>query len=332
MTIEDLEAAHKASQPLDFRRHPLEAPDTTLQEQFYPMGFPVELKTNSIQVLDLCRAAWNGSSQRYDTEPIPIDVHVVESDSVECPPAPSFRMTMPLMSAIADADNYSLIDLARGSTQIVLSTAALRHPLYANYFFLESAASCHMVTRYATPVHGACVEWNGHGILLCGDSGAGKSTLSYACARAGFGYISDDATFILHSGDGSTVTGNSRRIRMRPEGAKLFPEIKDLEITPRAAGKPSVEISAGQGIVSLDETKVDYIVFLNRRSGREELLPYPRKVARDFMRQVAYGLPHQLDAQYNSIECILRAEVFEFHYSNLDWAVARLRQLAQAGR
>jgi len=331
MTIEELEAACTASQPLDFRRHPLEVPEPTLQGRFYPMGFPVELRTNSQQVLDLYGAIWQAFGPRYDTDPILIDVHVVETDATECPPAPDFRVMLPLMSAIADAENYSLFDLTRGTTQIVLSAATLRHPLYASYFFLESAAACHIVTRYATPVHGACLEWNGHGILLCGDSGAGKSTLSYACARAGFGYISDDATFILQNAEGRTVTGNSGKVRMRPEGAKFFPEIRDLEITPRAAGKPSVEIPLGQGVVSVGETKIDYILFLNRRSGREDLVPYRREVARAFMRQITYGLPHQLEAQYESIERLLEAEVFELHYSDLDWAIARLRQLAQAG-
>jgi hypothetical protein len=328
MIIEDLESACEGLETLDFQRHPLEGAELTLCERFYPMGFPVDLRSNSSQVLDLYRDVWKSFGPRYEVTPIAVDVQVIENDVTDCPPAPVFRMMLPLMSAIADQDNYSLFDLTRGSTQIAISTATLHHPLYANYFFLESAAACHIVTRYATPIHGACVEWNGHGILLCGDSGSGKSTLSYACARAGFGYLSDDATFLIQGASGRLATGNSRKVRLRPEGAKLFPEIKDLEITPRAAGKPSVEISADGGIVSLDEAEIDYIVFLNRKSGRAELTRYRKDVAREFMRQTVFGLPDQLAAQYGSIERVLQAEIFELHYSDLEWAVAQLRQLA----
>ncbi len=188
------------------------------------------------------------------------------------------------------------------------------------------------MTRYAAPVHAGCVEWNGKGILLCGDSGAGKSTLSYACARAGFGYISDDATFLLRDGDARVAIGDSHKVRLRPESVRFFPEMEGIGITPRATGKPSVEIPTGSDIVGLEETRVDLIVFLNRRSGKQELLPYRSDVAREFMRQVVFGLPDQLEWQYRKIDDLLQAPVYELHYQDLDWAIARLKSLAQDGR
>jgi hypothetical protein len=332
MSIEEIEAACIAAQPLDFLSHPLEAPDLTTTGRFYPMGFPADVRSNSAKAIDIYREAWQIHRPRYDTEPINIDVHVIESNSTECPPAPSFRMTLPLMVSIADADNYSVFDLERATTTICISEAALSYPLYAGYFFLEAAAACHIVTKYAAPVHAGCVEWNGRGLLLCGDSGAGKSTLSYACARSGFGYVSDDATFVLRDGDGRTVIGNPHKVRMRPESVRFFPEMENLPITPRAAGKPSIEIPTPASVVGLDETYIDSIIFLNRRTSRQELLPYRRDVAREFMRQVLYGMPEQLAWQYDSIERLLKANVYELRYTELDWAIDRLRTLAQDGR
>ncbi|AFL87498.1 serine kinase of the HPr protein, regulates carbohydrate metabolism [Terriglobus roseus DSM 18391] len=332
MTIQEIEAFCTAEHKFDFRRHPLESPQLTMSGCFYPLGFPVNLRTNASEVLQLYAASWDSFRPRYDATPINIDVHVIEEDAAECPPAPHFRMLLPLMTSIADERNYSIFDLARAETKIVLSRAALRHPLYASYFFLESAAACHIVTRYAPPIHAGCVEWNGRGLLLCGDSGAGKSTLSYACARAGFGYVTDDAAYLLYSGNDQIVTGNSQKVRLRPESAEFFPEIRDLPMTPRAAGKPSVEIETSEGIVALEETQVAAIIFLNRRTGQQALLPYRREVAREFMRQLLFGTTEQLAWQYSTVERLLDAPVLELHYTDLEWATQRLKQYAQDGR
>jgi hypothetical protein len=331
MTLEEIEMERSTSEEIEFVRHPLEAPELTMHARFYPLGFPVDLHTNSAVVLQMYASSWSSFEPRYNTEPISVDVHLSPSEAQECPPTPAFRMTLPLLMSIADQENYSIVDLARGTTQICITDATMRHPLYASYFFLESAAACHVATRHATVVHAACVEWNGRGMLLCGESGAGKSTLAYGCAKAGFGYITDDATFLLGDGAERMVTGNSRKVRLRPESATLFPEMKDLAITPRAAGKPSVEIATDCNLISLDETRVEAIVFLNRSTQREELIPYDKNAARGFMRESGFGLHEQRARQHRSLEQLLRAPVYEMHYKELPWAIARLKTLVQEG-
>ena len=85
MTIEEIESACDASLPLDFSRHPHEGPELALRGLYYPYGFPAEVRTNSAQILSQFGAIWGGFQQRCNTEPIQIDVHVVETDSMECP-------------------------------------------------------------------------------------------------------------------------------------------------------------------------------------------------------------------------------------------------------
>ena len=163
----------------------------------------------------------------------------------------------------------------------------------------------------------------------------GKSTLSYACARAGWTYISDDASFLLQDRTDRMVTGDCHRVRFRPTAAELFPEIRGLEITPRAAGKPSIELPTASlpDITASQTTQIDSIVFLNRSCTSEpELVPYRKDVAREFMRQVLFGLEETMAAQYEAIERLLEAGVFELRYSELDGAIARLKQLALEGR
>ena len=335
MTIDQIERACDGGRKIDFSRHPLEAPALTLREIFYPFGFPTELRTNSAEILTQAHRLWSVFEPRFETKPIRVDVHVVEGTSYECPPAPGFRMMLPLLVNLADGDNYSIVNLDAATTQITISRATERHSNYLNYFFLGSAPMSHIATRYATPVHAGCVTLDGHGVLLCGDSGAGKSTLSYACARAGWTYTSDDAVFLLNSGEDRAVTGNCHQVRFRPSAAKLFPEIQGLEVTPRAAGKPSIELATDgmKGIACAPTANVDFLVFLNRRApGPPELRPYRKDVARQFLKQVLFGSSQSLATQYAAAERLLTAEVFELRYSRLDKAIDRLKTLAREGR
>jgi hypothetical protein len=239
----------------------------------------------------------------------------------------------PLLISTADARNYSVADLDHNRTRISISRGALQHKRYLRYFFLDAAPEAHIVTRYATPVHAGCVALEGRGVLLCGDSGAGKSSLSYACARAGWSYVTDDCSFLINGSRDRTVIGDSRRVRLRPSAAEFFPEINGLKMTPRAAGKPSIEMdTANLPLVCSQSAQADYIVFLNRRvGGPPTLQPYRKEVARHFMRQVLYGSAESLAAQYETIERMLKAEVLELRYSDMDLATDRLERLVREG-
>jgi hypothetical protein len=85
--------------------------------------------------------------------------------------------------------------------------------------------------------------------------------------------------------------------------------------------------------ITLAQTaKVDFIVFLNRRTGPPQLRPYRTDVARHFMRQALYGSPESRALQYEAIDHLLKVEVFELRYDDIDWAIGRLRMLVREGR
>jgi hypothetical protein len=335
MTIQEIEAACGKSQQLDFSRHTIEVYDLPLKKTFYPLGFPVDVRTNSSEVLELQQEAWGAFDQRHDTAPIIAEVHVVEDGSTECPPKPTHRIMLPFITAIADGNNYTIVDLERNRTYTSISRATLRYPLYAKHVFLGSPACC-IATRYATPIHGGCVSLDGRGVLLCGDSGAGKSTLSYACARAGWTFTSDDGSYLTNNHNAFQVTGEYYKVRFRPTAADLFSEIQGLELTPRMEGKPSIElptINVTPHIKCAQTAQVNFIVFLNRHAGGPPaLLPYCKTVARYAMRQTLYGLPETRALQYAMIERLLELDVLELRYTDLDWAIERLQKLVQEGR
>jgi hypothetical protein len=334
MTIQEIEVACEQLQPLDFSRHEVDAPALSLKKKFYPFGFPAEVNTNCTEVLEIMEGLWGQFEQQHDTEPIVADVHVVEGSSMEVPPAPTYRFMSPLLLGVADGDNYCISDLQRTTSQITISRATLQSRLYAGYFFLGTPVT-HVATRFTTPVHAGCVALDGKGVLLCGDSGAGKSTLSYACARAGWTYVTDDGSFVANDREDRMVTGDCHRVRFRPETAELFPELKGLELTPRAAGKPSIELPTAPmpHMSCAQNAQVDYIVFVNRHSGRpQELRTYRKDVARYAMQQTFYGLPEMRRKHNETIERLLEAEVFELRYTELDWGIERLQRLVREGR
>jgi hypothetical protein len=334
MTIQEIEAACEAKQPLDFSRHEVDAPALLLKKIFYLFGFPAEVSTNCAEVLEIMEDLWGKFEKQHDTEPILVDVHVVEGSSMECPPIPTYRFMTPLHMVVADGDNYCVNDLQRSKSQITISRAAIQNRLYAGYFLLGTPAT-HVATRFTTPVHAGCVSLDGSGVLLCGDSGAGKSTLSYACARAGWTYVTDDGSFVINDREDRMVTGDCHRVRFRPPTAELFPELKGLEITPRATGKPSIELATApmSHMRCVQNAQVDYIVFVNRHSGGpQELRPYRKDVARYAIQQVFYGTPEMRVKHNGTIERLLEAEVFELRYTELGWGVERLQRLVREGR
>jgi hypothetical protein len=286
-------------------------------------------------MLAFMEQTWGVFEKRFDDEPLRTDICVLETDATRCPPAPSYRLLQPMLTAVADKDNYLLADLSAGRTYMTLSSSALRFKPYLQFFFLELTAGPQIGARRGTAIHGACVSLGGRGVLLCGASGAGKSTLSYACARAGWTYVTDDCSFLLNGGTRNLVTGNFHKVRFRPTAQELFPEVAGIDLTPEAGDKPAIELSTGSmgNIVRSQMEEVYFVVFLNRQSAdRPGLVPYRKDAARQFMRQVLYGPKETVADHERAIERLLRVEVLELRFTDLDWAVDRLRMLTEEGK
>lgn len=74
--------------------------------------------------------------------------------------------------------------------------------------------------------HAASLAWEGQGLLLLGDTGAGKTTLSYICASQGFGYLTDEDSFVEEGGETHwQILGYQRRIRLDNKTLTYYPDI-----------------------------------------------------------------------------------------------------------
>ena len=303
---------------------------------YFPLGYPVRVVCNSARVLLAAEQSWSCFDPVFHGEPLEIllEVKSAAGSSEALPPAPVHMLRGSLLVEIADANNFYIADLKRGRAMVRVTPAAAACPGYLRYFFLEAAAMCMISSLRAFPIHGACVRVGGKGVLLCGDSGEGKSTLAYAGARAGWTYVSDDATYIRMDRAVPLATGNSAQIRFRPSGVSLFPELVGKPITPRAAGKPSIEVRTSEWpeIETANTTRVDHVVFLNRRyADAQELVPLRPSSVLPWFKQFLISPPDTRAAQEETLARLLSAGVFELRYRDLAWAINRINELAKKG-
>jgi len=175
---------------------------------------------------------------------------------------------------------------------------------------------------------------NGIGVALCGESMSGKSTLAYACARAGWQYISDDGTYLLRKESGRYAIGEHHSVRFREDARELFPELRDRLPMVRPNGKLGMEILTRElPIATVPGCSIDHIVFLNRNEpGPARLRPYPKDQFLAWCEQAAcYGAAEVRAAQVRSYGRLAGARIWELCYRNFDNAIHRLEQLVDSG-
>jgi hypothetical protein len=301
---------------------------------FYPLGFAVQVITNEEAVLAIVDECWGGGLRQLHTNPM-VEVRIVVSEggSAECPPVPVLSAQRHLFTIVADAHNHAVCDFKQGLSLVWLNYAALQHPKYLCYHFIETAACSLIQPSYATAIHAACVSRGGHGMLLTGDSGAGKSSLAYACARAGWTFTSDDGSWLLRDGDQPRVVGNCRQVRFRPTAKDLFPELRGRDLTPRVQGKPSIEIPTSElGLITAEQATIRSVIFLNRQpSAVAELLPLPRGTAFQRFRDSLVRSEEIRQLHIEVLQQLSAVDVYELRYTELDSAIDRLQRLVREG-
>lgn len=325
-TPEDIPRSRRYASPL------LESP---YQAVFYPLGFPIRILSNSPSILHAADQSWGSFKPIFQYPPLELRIGVKSARTDGAlPPSPTYRLRDNLMMNSADADNFTVANLRTGRALGWVTETTAASPQYLRYHFLEGVALSMISALRAVAVHGACVLVNGAGILLCGDSGAGKSTLAYAGARSGWTYINDDASYLLLDRDDTLVVGNYNKIRFRPSAAILFPEIEGRPITPRAAGKPSIEVQTSEfpEIATASSAVINQVIFLNRDSTQNEVVRLSPSDVRPWFLQHLLANPASRKTHEDAISRLLTGQIFELRYQDLNWAIQRVNQLSSEGR
>jgi hypothetical protein len=305
-----------------------------LRGVFHPRGYTLEITTNSPDVIAGAQESWGQYRREFPETAIQFRVGVLGAGN-GVPPMPTCRAWRHMMVSVADAENFAVCDLRKGAAFGWFTQAAAANRAYLRYNFLEATALTLLNQMYLVPLHAACVQMNGRGVLLCGDSGAGKSSLAYACARRGWTFVADDTCALIRNRADMTVVGNPHQIRFREVGTELFPELRRQRITTRATGDLAIELATATvpEISTALTSSVDYVVFLNRRDADPQtvvMFPSDRALAW-FEQVICFGEKEVRRVQTESLRKLLTGQVLELRYRDLDWAVNRLESLVQEG-
>jgi hypothetical protein len=298
--------------------------------RFHPLGFPLDVFTNSEMVLNAAQESWGRFTHTYDRQPVILRIGITEGGADQPLSPPVYRGHRNLITMILDAENFAVCDLGKGFAFAWLTSSLIRDTSYFRYFFLEACAYLLITSAYLTAVHAACVQWEGQGVLLTGESGAGKSSLAYACAKSGWTLISDDASYLVREGDLCEFTGNPYQIRLRDSASSLFPEFAGSDFTTRLDGKLTIEVptSSLANVKISSCTKVQTAIFL-KRNGTEipELVPLPKAEAfRRWSESVCYGDDDFRAAHRQGLLKLLDVDVYELRYAEASTAVGYLEK------
>ena len=304
--------------------------DLPLRATFFPVGFRLNIATNSRDVLEAAAESW-GHWRRQEFEGGPLEFRVAVLPEGELARRPVFRMQGHLMSVVSDAGNFAVADCRAMFASFFLSATTAADHAGLRWFYVESMAYLLLVQRYLVAIHAACVAQNGSGILLYGGSGAGKSTLSFACAQAGWTFVSDDCTWLLIGSEDRLAIGKPHQARFREDAATLFPELEGYVLSARPHGKLSIEVplNAFPRIRTASRCPIRGLVFLDRTSGgpaRWERRPSPEAV--DLLLQDIPSYGEEVDPLHEKTVRSLRdVPAFRLYYQSKEEAVRLLSEI-----
>ncbi len=306
--------------------------DLPLRRTFYPLGFPFELETNSPDVIAAATESWGRFMQAFDQPPVRMSLGVTESDTTLSSLRSQVRSREHLMSFFADPENFVICDFHQNyAFGWVTRAVAADHPLL-RYRFL-TAPGLSLISQLAlAPLHGALIEREGCGVMLCGESFAGKSTLAYACGRAGWTFVADDGTCLVRQRVDRYAVGDCHTIRFREDASGFFPELADRLPVIRPSGKTGLEVfTRDLPLRTAPGCSVDHIVFLDRQpAGDARIRRYPADRALEYFERFAvYGIEQVRDAQKSCYRRLMEAGIWELEYAHLNDAVACLEQLTE---
>jgi hypothetical protein len=290
-----------------------------LRATFFPLGFPLELATNSAAVITAARQSWGLCPAAFSETPLSFSLAVTEEESEPLPPRPRFRSHRHLMSIVSDAHHQAICDFSHGCAVGWITRRVAENPGFVRLHFLEAPVMTLLVAAHL-----------GIGIALCGDSFAGKSTLAYACVRSGWTFVSDDGTFLRRNSTDRYAVGNPNSIRFREDAKVLFPELAGFQVERRHNGALGIEARTSQlPVATASGCSIDHLVFLRRsRSGPAGMDRFAKAEALRWLEKaILYGPEDVQASQRRAYRRLLDAGIWELHYSDLSDAVMLLDQL-----
>lgn len=208
-----------------------------------------------------------------------------------------FRGRRHLVFALLPPRNFVTYDLLRKRVHAALSVAAAGDRTFWHSLLLPITIGVLGTAVGVAPLHCACLEHDGHGVLVAGISGAGKSTLATALGRLGLALLSDDWTYVSERHSRLIAYGLFSPVKLLPDAVRFFTDLETL--TPRTSlnGELAYEFDP-QSSMQITRKNISYpryIFFLERTlTPGCYIVPCRHEYVSDFFRKNAERLPDEL--------------------------------------
>jgi hypothetical protein len=243
-------------------------------------------------------------------------------------PKPFFRGLDHLVFASFDAESSLLIDLHTCRAIGRFSPAIADHRAYWRTVVFPVVISIIGATVGITELHCGCVARDGRGLLLVGGSGSGKSTLALALAQSGFGYLSDDRTYVSAWEGGIAAWGMPTLLKLRPDAAQWLRGVRESRHSPTGNGEPALwfDPAVDLGVRRVQRCEPVVLVFLKRRQAPIfSVSALPRdQAAQKLQADWMFEEPAAAERQREMVTQLLTLSCWELEFGGPPDAVARL--------
>jgi hypothetical protein len=258
-------------------------------------GAACDLRTNSSE---LARVLEDLSILTADTAPGGFDMRVrVDEASDEAAGEPHFRGLRHVVTACFGRSNVFVFDILRRTVSASVSGILARDDCFWKEKLIPITLGVLGAAMGLVPVHCACLEWEGDGLLIAGVSGAGKSTLSVALSKVSFNYVSDDWTYISRRQDGIVAHGTSAPVKLLPDAVGHFPGLQEHRLQRSMNGELAYEVDIAEAFGARVERGCvpRWLVFLERsQEAGSVFTPMSSAEARRYVNSSVERLPAQL--------------------------------------
>ncbi|OOG56921.1 serine kinase [Rhodanobacter sp. C03] len=240
------------------------------------LGGCFRFESTSEALLDLVEAAYGGLPSHHLPTGAPefrIELRLLPrqvSPNTDEPPPVRVQSGAGLLCGVMDAENYVVLAPEQHHALVVSSEDMLGHPYHLRYELIEFAVFT-LATRGLglVPLHGACVGWQGRGILLLGASGSGKSSLALHSLLQGLDFLAEDAVFVQP--ENMLATGVANYLHLQADALRFIDDdatrrwINQAPIIRRRSGveKFEADLRLGHGRLATAPLELVGAVFVS---------------------------------------------------------------------
>jgi hypothetical protein len=263
-------------------------------------GVRCVVSTNAQEVLACVSQRFSAQGFPIPSGP-PISLEILVEPSIRHDPSAKahFRGLRHLVFATFGVHEVFAFDMLRRRVTGAICPTTAGNSSFWNTRLLPIMVGVMGTTVGVVPLHSACLDRDGKGLLIAGLSGAGKSTLSVALAQREFSLVSDDWTYVSKDGskEGVIASGLSAPVKLLPDAVRHFPELKDLIPKESLNGELAFEVDATKIFRSQVKcvSRPHWLMFLERDDKPGcEFTPFSPADARAFYERSAEHLPQEL--------------------------------------